>query len=100
MQDYFDKYFETYIERPLKTEFEKATQDSENSCNLCGGGEFPYEPPTLYCNQCSARLKRSVSYYSNRSNKYHLCAPCHGNMRKANSEVFFDGQVRAARRPS
>lgn len=64
----------------------------DGNCSLCGGGVFELEPPTLYCNQCSKRIKKDQPYFSTTSNRYHLCPGCHGSARKTGLDLFFDGQ--------
>jgi E1A/CREB-binding protein len=65
---------------------------AENCCSLCGGGEFLLEPPTLYCNQCSSRIKKGVQYYTTVSNKYHLCTACYTTARRTGLDLYYDGQ--------
>jgi hypothetical protein len=81
----------------------------KDNCSLCGGKKLEFEPPTLYCNQCSSRVKRSQAsaavaccatsrlcvhthsapvshrrqiYYTTAANKYHLCGTCYSGLRK------------------
>ena len=49
----------------MQKSFSVATSNSDN-CSMCGGEKFFFEPATLYCNQCSTRLKPSALYFSNR----------------------------------
>lgn len=95
----FSAFFEALYarhEQKYIARFTEATRHPDN-CSLCAGCKFEFEPPTLYCNECTARnatprIKRGASYYANRANRYHVCIPCFNALKRDKSVVAFEGQ--------
>ena len=63
-------------------EKEHAQRAHENSCKLCGGEMFQFEPPVYYCSGvCGAqRIRRNSYYHVDSSNKVHYCVACFGKL--------------------
>lgn len=60
--------------RRVYDEVKQATQnEKEEACSLCGGTNFLFELPILYCNGCQNKIKRGGYYHTNSDNKYHWC---------------------------
>lgn len=95
MSEYFDLNWPRY-NKVWQTLFQKRKEEGvdrdNNLCSLCTGKRFKLEPVTLYCNQCSLRLRKGVLYYTNKSKKYHWCQPCFQALPKG-AEVLVDDQL-------
>jgi E1A/CREB-binding protein len=93
---FFERLYQKHEDR-YTARFTELTRDV-NNCSLCAGSVLQFEPQTLYCNECtsrsapSARIKRGMPYYTNRSNRYHLCVQCYNTMRRDKTVVTFDNQ--------
>ena len=63
-------------------ERERAQRAHENSCKLCGGEMFQFEPPVFYCSgMCGIlRIRRNSYYYVDPGNKAHYCVACYGKL--------------------
>lgn len=96
----FSAFFErlyAHHEQRYTSRFAEAAR-LPNHCSLCAGPELAFEPPTLYCNECTARnatsrIKRGAFYWTNRSNRYHVCVPCYNNLKRDKTVVPFEGQA-------
>ncbi len=46
----------------------------DDTCSMCGGGDFNFEPATMYCCEpsCGSRIQRSQKYYSTENKKYQV----------------------------
>ncbi|KAI3785391.1 hypothetical protein L1987_44509 [Smallanthus sonchifolius] len=56
---------------------------SENSCQLCAVEKLAFEPPTLYCTPCGARIKRNAMFYTVGSGdtRHYFCIACYNEVR-------------------
>ena len=63
-------------------EKEHAQRAHENSCKLCGGEMFQFEPPVYYCSGvCGAqRIRRNSYFHVDSQNKVHYCVACYGKL--------------------
>jgi E1A/CREB-binding protein len=96
---FFERLYFAHDQR-YAAAFVDATRNNDN-CSLCAGSKFHFDAQTLYCNECTARnaptttarIKRGHTYYTNRSNRYHLCVPCYNTMKRDKISIPFDGQM-------
>jgi E1A/CREB-binding protein len=69
------------IEASSLREKEHKQRENENSCKLCGGEMFQFEPPVYYCNgTCGTRIRRNSYYHVTPDNKGHYCMQCYGKL--------------------
>ncbi|XP_073148245.1 histone acetyltransferase HAC1-like [Henckelia pumila] len=56
---------------------------NENSCQLCAVEKLNFEPPTIYCTPCGARIKRNAMYYTFGAGdtRHYFCIPCYNEAR-------------------
>ncbi|KAI3726595.1 hypothetical protein L1987_66393 [Smallanthus sonchifolius] len=56
---------------------------SENSCQLCAVEKLTFEPPTIYCTPCGARIKRNAMFYTVGSGdtRHYFCIACYNEAR-------------------
>ena len=83
------------VEQRYTARFTEAARNKDH-CSLCAGFKFEFEPPTLYCNECTTRnatprIRRGAFYYTNRSNRYHVCVPCFNILKRDKVVVPFEG---------
>ncbi|XP_074296793.1 histone acetyltransferase HAC1-like [Silene latifolia] len=56
---------------------------SENSCQLCAVEKLSFEPPSIYCTPCGARIKRNAPYYTAGAGdtRHYFCISCYNEAR-------------------
>ena len=74
LSTWFEGQWERY-ERNWFAHYQQLVASQEH-CSLCGGGLFLFEPITLYCNCCNAKLRKGNVYWTTMSNKFHWCQAC------------------------
>jgi len=86
------EYAQIFVEEHNKTllrmkEEEARKRKSNNSCRLCGGGRFVFEPPVYYCIACNQKIRRNAHYYTTPDNKMLYCVSCFGGLRSSTIEM-------------
>ncbi|KAK1355680.1 Histone acetyltransferase [Heracleum sosnowskyi] len=52
---------------------------SQHPCQLCGVAKLNFEPITIFCTPCGARIKRNTNYYTAKvvDSRQHICNCCY-----------------------
>jgi len=81
-QEYAQIFVEEYNTLLVKLkEKEASKRTSSEACRLCGGGQYLFEPPVYFCNNCKQKIRRGTHFYMSPDSKMFWCTGCFGGLR-------------------